>query len=317
LTIAFSNSDQRCDVAGHVWDTTTLAWVKAQQAIIHTAALSVALAGVASETTLVGIDTVLDDIYARTATDVDDDNIANSQSLPLNIVENYVHSKTTGAWVRMQGTDTGYLFTRPVGIYTPNGELAMDDTADAVKSLMLGKTGTSTYQTPRLDKYTHAFVMMDYVHHEIHDGHAYMYHDVIDSLAANVSQDYMITTPNTAAWLHVFHDVEFSGAGTVEIFEAGDRVGTTEQTMYNRDRNNTTAPTGTLHKGTSGGLTDGTKIVYWKGGANQSKNTAAHGTPSEKILKQNTKYIIRVTSRAEANIVSVSIGWYEHTNLTA
>jgi hypothetical protein len=181
-----------------------------------------------------------------------------------------------------------------------------------------GKTGDSTYQMPRLDKYTHALNVMEYVHHEIHDGHAFMYHDVLDSLGTGVSQDYLITTPNTTAWLHVSHDVELSGAGTVEIYEAGDRTGTTLQTMYNRDRNNTSLPnTGTIHKGTSGGTTDGTRIVYWKGGANQSKNSATHGTASEKILKQNTKYILRVTARAEATIVSVSIGWYEHVNKTA
>jgi hypothetical protein len=179
------------------------------------------------------------------------------------------------------------------------------------------KTGDATYQVPRLDFATHSIINIDYVHHEIHDGHAYMYHDVIDSLASGVVQDYLITTANSAAWLHISHDVEFAGAGTVEIFEGGDRVGTTAQTLYNRDRNNLTAATSTIHKGTSGGTVDGTRIVYWKGGATQSKNSATHGTASEKILKPNTKYILRVTSRAEANIVSVSIGWYEHANKAA
>jgi hypothetical protein len=164
------------------------------------------------------------------------------------------------------------------------------------------------------DAFTGSLKVIDYVHHEIHDGHSFMYHDVIDSLGTGVAQDYMITTPNTKAWFHVSHDVESSGAATVEIYEAGNRTGTTEQTLYNRDRNSAALPTGTIHKGTSGGTTDGTRIVYWKGGANQSKNSATHGTASEKILKQNTKYILRVTSRAETTIVSVSIGWYEHTN---
>jgi hypothetical protein len=199
-----------------------------------------------------------------------------------------------------------------------SGTVSVDNFPETPSAHIYGKTGDATYQMPRLDQYTHALNVMDYVHHEIHDGHAFMYHDVIDSLGTGVAQDYMITTPNTTAWLHVSHDVELSGAGTVEIYEAGDRTGTTLQTMYNRDRNNTSLTnTGTIHKGTSGGTIDGTKIVYWKGGANQSKNSATHGTASEKILKQNTKYILRITSRAEATIVSVSIGWYEHVNKTA
>jgi hypothetical protein len=198
-----------------------------------------------------------------------------------------------------------------------DGKINIGITDEITKAKIYGKTGDTTFQAPRLDVETHALITIDYVHHEIHDGDTFMYHDVTDSLGTGVSIDYMITTPNTTKWLHVSHDVEFSGAGTVEIYEAGDRVGTAAQTLYNRDRNSIKVPTGTLHKATSGGTTDGTKIVYWKGGASQSKNSATHGTSSEKILRQNTKYIIRVTSRAEANVVSVSIGWYEHTNKAA
>jgi hypothetical protein len=181
------------------------------------------------------------------------------------------------------------------------------------------KTGDATYQVPRLDKYTHATTTIDYVHHEIHDGATYMYHDVIDDLDNNVAQDYMITTPDTTKWLHISHDIEAIGPITVEIYEATDKTGTTAQTLYNRDRNSATTATGTIHKGTSGGTTDGTKIVYWKGGisSNKTQNSATHGTASEKILKQNTKYILRLTSRMDNNMISVSIGWYEHTNKTA
>jgi hypothetical protein len=201
---------------------------------------------------------------------------------------------------------------------TVAGSMSVSNFPATPVAYIYGKTGDTTYQMPRLDKYTHALNVMEYVHHEIHDGHAFMYHDVIDSLGTGVSQDYLITTPDTTAWLHISHDIELSGAGTVELFEAGNRTGTTLQTMYNRDRNNTSlVNTGTIHKGTSGGSTDGTKIVYWKGGSNQAKNSATHGTASEKILKQNTKYILRVTSRAETIIVSVSIGWYEHVNKDA
>jgi hypothetical protein len=173
----------------------------------------------------------------------------------------------------------------------------------------------TTWRELRMDKYTRSLISIDFAHHEIHDGDTFMYHDVIDSLASGSSQDYLFTTPNTTKWIHIGHSSEFSAAGTVEIFEGTDRVGITPQTLFNRDRNSAAVSTLTLAKGTSAGTTDGTRIVYWKGGTNQAKTYSLHGTSEEKILKQNTKYIIRLTSRAEANVISFSSTWYEHENM--
>jgi hypothetical protein len=65
-------------------------------------------------------------------TDADDDSIAISQTLPLVINENYVHAKVADAWVRWEASDDGYAFVRLNGIFTPNGDLAMDDTLNSV-----------------------------------------------------------------------------------------------------------------------------------------------------------------------------------------
>jgi hypothetical protein len=37
---------------------------------------------------------------------------------------------------------------------------------------------------------------------------------------------------------------------------------------------------------------------------------------SEFILKQNTKYLINITSLSAANNISASFAWYEHTSKT-
>lgn len=37
----------------------------------------------------------------------------------------------------------------------------------------------------------------------------------------------------------------------------------------------------------------------------------------EKILKQGTKYILRITSGTADNLTNVQIDWYEHINKTA
>ena len=38
------------------------------------------------------------------------------------------------------------------------------------------------------------------------------------------------------------------------------------------------------------------------------------GSRREFILDQNIAYLIRATSRADANAISIILDWYEHTN---
>lgn len=83
--------------------------------------------------------------------DTDDNDIAKEQTLPLKIVENYIFSKTADNWVRQEGTDDGITFTRPVGIYTPDGDLAMDDTLNAVKCVIQDGGNTITVDATNLD----------------------------------------------------------------------------------------------------------------------------------------------------------------------
>ena len=77
--------------------------------------------------------------------DVDDDNIAKSQVLPLKLNLPYVFSKTDDAWIRTQGSTDGYPFVRPFGIYDTAGH-GLDINADgslniaAITSAVVGTT---------------------------------------------------------------------------------------------------------------------------------------------------------------------------------
>lgn len=169
---------------------------------------------------------------------------------------------------------------------------------------------------PNEDKTTGSLKVVDYAHHEIHDGSAFYFHEVIQLGSAGV-QDYLITTPNTKKWSHYGYDIESTTGGiTVELYEAGDRTGTTLQTVINRNRNSTNLNTTTIHKGQSGGTTDGTRIAWVTSGTATAggKQSGDVGTTHERILKQNTKYILRITSKAASNDIGVKISWYEHTN---
>lgn len=164
------------------------------------------------------------------------------------------------------------------------------------------------------DSSTLAIETIDYAHHEVHSGSSFYYHDVI-ALASGASQDYVITVPNTGKWPHFGVEVYFNdAAGIKELYESTDKNGTTAQTVFNRNRNVTTAATTTVHKGQSGGTTDGTRILWKRIGS--GKNTGGEsGTSEERILKQNTKYLLRVTNASTStNNATVILRWYEHTN---
>jgi len=40
------------------------------------------------------------------------------------------------------------------------------------------------------------------------------------------------------------------------------------------------------------------------------------GRNAEKVLKQGTKYLIRITSGTASNLTNVQLDWYEHVNKT-
>jgi len=182
-------------------------------------------------------------------------------------------------------------------------------------SMITGKTSDITYQTPRIDESTHTLQTIDYAHHEVHAGSSFYYHDVI-TLGNLGTQDYVITVPDTTKWPHFGLEIDYNdSAGITQIFEGTDKTGTTLQTVFNRNRNSLTAATTTIHKGQSGGTTDGT-IIFWKRvGAGKTSGGIA-GTAEERILKRNTKYIIRLSNTATTNNnVTVVFRWYEYINM--
>lgn len=179
-------------------------------------------------------------------------------------------------------------------------------------------TSDTTNQIPRLDRATHTLQTIDYAHHEIHAGSHFMYHDCI-TLANNGTQDYLITTPDSDKWPHLSFEVNGSAITAIDLYEETDKDGTTLQTIFNNDRNSENDSVITIHKGVSGGTTDGTKIWCHKSGSatQQSRSGANSEQASEIILKQDTKYILRITSSTNDNLINLALEWYEHTNKEA
>jgi hypothetical protein len=170
-------------------------------------------------------------------------------------------------------------------------------------------------RTYRQDHLTTALTIIDTPHHEIHEGEHFFYADSAEIASAG-TQDYLLTTGSTK-YVHLGIAVDGSAITKWDMYEASDKTGTTIQTTFNNKRTDTGVATMTVHKATSGGTTDGTLIWTHKGGA-ATGATAVAGTSaqssSEMILKQSTKYIIRVTSGTNNNLTNIKLGWYEESS---
>lgn len=177
--------------------------------------------------------------------------------------------------------------------------------------------GTQHYPyTEAQDTSTKAVMIIDYPHHEIHSGSHFFYTDCL-TIGNGTTQDYLLTTPNTTKWSHLSFQFSGSAITALDMYEASDKTGTTLQTIFNNNRNSANTSVNTLHKGTSGGTTDGTKIWCHKAGSSTGSASATGASSeqsSEIILKQNTKYLLRITSGTTDNLVNLLLNWYEHTN---
>lgn len=155
-------------------------------------------------------------------------------------------------------------------------------------------------------------------HHELHDGDAYHISDV--QQVDTTTLKWMLTTPDVTEWVHMVFGIECTGDILVTITEGADRTGTTALTAINRNRNSSNTAGLVVHRAYSAGSTDGATTIYSKrtgvSGAIPTQSNAIGGSrgTTEFILKQNTKYVVSVTT-TDTEQVSFELDWYEHTSI--
>lgn len=168
----------------------------------------------------------------------------------------------------------------------------------------------------RSDEITEILMGISTAHSHIHHGDSFVVTDVQNLSTTTVK--WMVTTPNVTRWAHMLIDIDCTGEMQILITEGADRIGTTTLISHNRNRNNTTTNAGlVIHRGTSGGTTDGATAL-WTHRSGASSLGALAASPGqargeEFVLKQNTKYVIAVTTYANV-YVTFDLDWYEHTD---
>lgn len=168
------------------------------------------------------------------------------------------------------------------------------------------------------DKYTGIQSMMDYEHHEIHAGSSFVVTYFDADVDATETADLLLVTPNTTKWGHLIWDIEGTLVTTVYIYEGTTTSADgTALTEVNMDRNSATTAT-IVATHTPSVTVPGTEIYVKSFGAATAGPQARSGglshSDQEIILKQNTKYLIRVDSDTDNNRVTFVLRWYEHIN---
>lgn len=175
-----------------------------------------------------------------------------------------------------------------------------------------------------IDSSTNAIETIDYAHHEIHAGSAFVLSATDLDLDTAQVLSIAFTTPNTAKYFHVVASGSNTSNSEWEILEGPTITVDTgsDLVIYNRNRNSLAA-SGALNIKTvpAAGATltptitvDGTILEAETIGAGKNQSTGVTRSDAEWILKPNTTYAFRITGLADNGTASVRLFWYEHTD---
>lgn len=168
-------------------------------------------------------------------------------------------------------------------------------------------------------------VVIDFDHHQIHEGEAFRYGFYANSVGVNANFDVELTVANISGITdaasnvrkapHLRFEIVTSGAANMFVYESPTYSAPAPtwnaRTPVALERYGTYTPHISLADSTDATLNTGTQI--WRGMTTASKNQGGGVADSanEFVLKNNTKYLIRVTSASAANSVLVRVVWYE------
>ena len=173
--------------------------------------------------------------------------------------------------------------------------------------------------TSPTDSSTSAVEIIDYAHHEVHSGSHYTYCANSSDLDTSAVLDRIITVPDTAKWPHMVIAVFGALHTRFELYEGTTHTTNVSQNIYNNNRNSSNTAGLTIHTSNDDGAVV-TLIMDMEWGVDTGTGTnliagggGARGD-SEWILKQNTKYLFRIESQTDNNVVNMCLSWYEHTD---
>ena len=173
---------------------------------------------------------------------------------------------------------------------------------------------TNILQNAR-DGRTNAFTVIDFPHHQIHDGN---HHYIEDFTTMSDTQVYFVkfVTPNTSEEIHLVRDIETNGILEMARWEtaAGGMAGGAATTVINSNRNSTKVSSVTIVRGCDSSVSVGKRVNHWKVGGLAFKGAvgAVVGRRDELVLIPNKTYLTKFTAGTTGNITAFRYAWYEH-----
>lgn len=163
-----------------------------------------------------------------------------------------------------------------------------------------------------IDEAVGSAIFIDHDHHAVHEGESYTAFYVANAVGSGSNVDIRMLPPNTSTRIHLVWNVWTNEESEFYLYEAGNVTGGTGLTAYNRDRNSGNTATLTVaHTPTV--TTTGTLIHHaYFGNTAATTHIGGEGhSQNERILGQNVTYLLRVTSRAAGDDISILLEWYE------
>lgn len=154
-------------------------------------------------------------------------------------------------------------------------------------------------------------VVMQYDHHQIHEGESTRFQDVQVSLSTSTVK-YGLTVPTYAVTIRAPHliitcDV-YNGTVLVQMYESATFTNGSAVTGYNRNRNSNTTPGLTIATGVTS--TNGTLIDSFYVGSG-SRSAASNRASVEWVLKSNTIYRVDVIGQVAGTAAIIGFDSYE------
>ncbi len=169
-----------------------------------------------------------------------------------------------------------------------------------------------SYHDLKYDELTDLPIIIEEVHHRIHEGNHYEAHVISPTLGDNDSFEMYFKTPDTAVRCHAI--VGFSGelGGFAEIRESASvSLSGSVVTIFNNDRNSSNVSTAVVRSSPTI-IGSGTIFSHYHiGGGFQGRDSGEAGSRIEWILKQGTVYLFRFISIASGNEAEIEISFYE------
>lgn len=167
-------------------------------------------------------------------------------------------------------------------------------------------------------------VYMPYDHHQVHEGETWHWDKLVLNLANGANYDIVVTVPDITIPIgeptvvrmpHFRYEITVNDLANVFLFEAPTVTAATgtARTPINFERNGTYTPKLSILDAPAITAT-GTQIdaeYFLAAATNQSKFAVDGGTPHEFVLRNNTKYLLRVTSGANGLDAHIDLTWYE------